>query len=78
MAKVTEDELKQVEKIKQQALEIASILGELSYQKILIENQIEEQRAKISNLKYEESKVFEELRAKYGNITINIETGEFS
>jgi hypothetical protein len=78
MAKVTEEELKQVEKIKQQALEIASILGELSYQKILIENQIEEQRAKISNLKYEESKVFEELRAKYGNITINIETGEFS
>jgi len=78
MQKVTEEELKQVEKIKQQALEIASILGELSYQKILIENQIEEQRAKISNLKYEESKVFEELRAKYGNITINIETGEFS
>jgi hypothetical protein len=78
MQKVTEEELKQVEKIKQQALEIASILGELSYQKILIENQMEEQRAKITNLKYEESKVFEQLREKYGNVTINIETGEFS
>ncbi len=77
MAKITEDELKRIEIIKKDSLEIASALGELQYQKISIDLFIEEQKEKIKDLKKEETKLFQELRDKYGNVNINIETGEF-
>lgn len=77
MAKITEDELKRIEILKKDSLEIASALGELQYQKISIDLFIEEQKEKIKDLKKEEAKLFQELRDKYGNVNINIETGEF-
>lgn len=77
MAKITEDELKRIELIKKDSLEIASTLGELQYQKISIDLFIEEQKERIKDLKKEEVKLFQELRDKYGNVNINIETGEF-
>lgn len=77
MAKITEDELKRIELIKKDSLEIASTLGELQYQKISIDLFIEEQKERIKDLKKEEAKLFKELRDKYGNVNINIETGEF-
>lgn len=77
MAKITEDELKRVELIKKDSLEIASTLGELQYQKISIDLFIEEQKERIKDLKKEEVKLFQELRDKYGNVNINIESGEF-
>jgi hypothetical protein len=78
MGKITEEELKRIEFIKQDSLEIASILGELTYQKLNLENQIEEQRQRILEVKKSESELFGVLKEKYGNITINIETGEFN
>jgi hypothetical protein len=51
MAQITETELKRIELIKQDSIEIASILGELSFQKIVIENQIDEQKQKIAEIK---------------------------
>jgi hypothetical protein len=78
MAQITETELKRIELIKQDSLEIASILGELSFQKIVIENQIDEQKQKIAEIKNRESMLFEELKSNYGNVTINIETGEIN
>lgn len=77
MAKITEDELKRIELVKKDSLEIASTLGELQYQKITIDLFIEEQKEKIKELKKQEAKLFQELRDKYGNVNINIETGEF-
>ena len=78
MANITDDELQRLRMIKEDALEIASTLGELSYQKLSIELDIEKQKQLISQIKVKESQVFEELRAKYGNVSINIETGEFN
>jgi hypothetical protein len=78
MEKITEDELKRIELIKQDSLEIASALGELTYQKIVIESQIDQQKLKIAEVKKQESSLFEDLRNKYGNITVNIETGEIN
>lgn len=78
MGKITEDELKRLEIIKNQVLEVASILGELNYQKIVIEDQIDQQKDNIRRVKKEESELFDELKLKYGNISINIQTGEFS
>jgi hypothetical protein len=77
MANITEDELKRVQLIKKDAIEIASTLGELEYQKISLDLLIDDQKDKIKQLKKEEEKLFVELRDKYGNVNINIETGEF-
>jgi hypothetical protein len=77
MANITEDELKRVQLIKKEAIEIASTLGELEYQKISLDLLIDDQKDKIKQLKKEEEKLFVELRDKYGNVNINIETGEF-
>jgi hypothetical protein len=78
MEKITEDELARIELIKQDSLEVASILGELGYQKIVIDNQIDEQKKRVLDIKKQESVLFEELKSKYGNISINIETGEIN
>ena len=76
--KLTQEELQQITLIKSDALEVAALLGELSYQKISLEIEMEEQKKKIQQIKTRESQIFEELRSKYGNVSINIETGEFN
>jgi len=78
MGKITDEELKRLESVKNKVLEVASILGELNYQKIVIEDQIDQQKETIRGIKQEETNLFEELKSKYGNISINIQTGEFS
>ena len=75
--RITDDELKHIELLKQDALEIASILGELNYQKTVLQLQIEEQTTKIREIRLREQSVFNDLREKYGNVSINITTGEF-
>jgi hypothetical protein len=76
--KLTHEELQQINLIKNDALEVASSLGELQYQKITIELEQEELKAKIKRIKQKENEVFEEIRSKYGNVSINTETGEIS
>ena len=75
---LTQEELQQINLIKNDALEVASSLGELQYQKITIELEQEELKAKIKRIKQKENEVFEEIRSKYGNVSINTETGEIS
>lgn len=78
MNKITDTELQKINLLKEDALEIASTLGELVYQKISLELLIKEQEEKIKQTKKEEAKIFDELKNKYGNVNINIETGEIS
>jgi hypothetical protein len=78
MGKLTDTELQKIQLIKKDALEVASTLGELSYQKLTIELLIEEEKKKIKAIKVDEEKVLSELKDKYGNVSINIETGDFS
>jgi hypothetical protein len=77
MGKLTDTELQKIQLIKKDALEVASTLGELSYQKLTIELLIEEEKKKIKAIKVDEEKVLSELKDKYGSVSINIETGEF-
>lgn len=77
MAKLTENELERLHQVRKDSLEIASALGELQYQKTVLELLMEDQKQKIKDLKKSEGLLFEELKDKYGNININIETGEF-
>ncbi len=78
MNKISEEELKQIQSIKQDALSVASTLGELVYQKVWLEEQIESERKKVLEIQNRESELFQVFRAKYGNVVINIETGEFN
>lgn len=77
MAKLTENELQRLHQVRKDSLEIASALGELQYQKTVLELLMDDQKQKIKDLKKSEVLFFEELKGKYGNININIETGEF-
>jgi hypothetical protein len=77
MGKLTDNELERLHLIRKDSLEIASTLGELQYQKTVLDLMMEDQKEKIKQLKKSEAKFFEELKDNYGNININIETGEF-
>ena len=77
MGKLTDTELQLIQLIKKDALEVASTLGELSYQKMTIDLLIEEEKMKVKDIKAREAKILDELKEKYGNVSINIETGEF-
>jgi len=78
MGKITDTELQRIELVKKDALEVASALGELSYQKLSIELLIDDQKKRIKEIKAQEEKLLQELKDKYGNVSINIETGDFS
>jgi hypothetical protein len=75
---LTPEELQQINLIKSDALEVAALLGELEYQKMSIELDMEEQKKRIKEIRVKEKQVFEEIRSKYGNVSINLETGEIS
>lgn len=77
MGKLTENELERLHLVRKDSLEIASTLGELQYQKTVLDLMMEEQKDKIKQLKKSEASLFEELKEKYGSVNINIETGEF-
>jgi len=77
MGKLTDTELQLVQLIKKDALEVASTLGELNYQKMTIDILIDEEKKKIKDIKEREAKILNELKEKYGNVSINIDTGEF-
>lgn len=76
--KLTPEELQQINLIKSDALEVAALLGELEYQKMSIELDMEEQKKRIKEIRVKEKQVFEEIRSKYGTVSINTETGEIS
>ena len=75
---LTPEEFQQINLIKSDALEVAALLGELEYQKMSIELDMEEQRKRIKEIRVKEKQVFEEIRSKYGPVSINTETGEIS
>lgn len=78
LEKISDNHFSRLQDIKNDAVEIASTLGELEYQKISTELKIEEQRERIRILKGKEAKLFEELTKIHGNVVINIETGAFT
>jgi hypothetical protein len=77
-SKLTDSEFAKLQELKKSNSDIILTLGELNFQKTIIEFQIEEQSQKIKDLKKDESILFEQLRQSYGNVVVNIETGEFS
>jgi len=78
MGKITDNELQRIQLVKRDAIEVATALGELEFQRITIEILIEKEKEKIKDIKKREQQIFLELKETYGTISINIETGEFN
>lgn len=78
MGKITDNELQRIQLVKRDAIEVATTLGELEFQRITIELLIEQEKEKIKDIKKREQQIFLELKETYGTISINIETGEFN
>lgn len=76
--KLTDQELQEVQDIRKSVTEIASVLGDLNYQKISLDIMIEEQKSKVLEVKKRELEFFQKIRTSYGNVSINIDTGEIN
>lgn len=77
MGKITDEELKTINDLKQQTLEIVYNLGELEYQKVSLDILADDLKKKVREQKAKEAQLLADLKTKYGNVNINIETGEF-
>jgi hypothetical protein len=76
--KITEIELKQLNLLRQEVLESISVLGEIEYQQIILNLRKEEQTKAIKDLKDRENRFWQEIKDKYGEVTLNLDTGELS
>ncbi len=73
---LTQEELQQIQDIRKQALEVASALGELGYQQVLIDLDKASLTEAVKDLKQKERTLLDEFNKKYGDGVINLETGE--
>lgn len=83
MKKVTDEELQQMQNLREMFLEIITITGELSLTKFITEKQLNEittnlqvQQERFVDFQQKERVLFEQLQQKYGAGNINFETGE--
>jgi hypothetical protein len=76
--KISQNELESISYIKKESLDIASVLGELNYQKILLDTQLEVQKVRVLDLRKYEETLLKELKEKYGNINVDLQTGEYT
>jgi hypothetical protein len=76
--KLTQTELDRLKLIREDVLQAVSALGELEYQKTLIDDQVKQVKENILEIKKKETELVSELNDKYGMVSINLETGEFS
>lgn len=76
--RLTEDELKRIKLIREDVLQAVSALGELNYQKVLLEEELSKLKKNIVDIKNREQILFSELKDKYGVVSVNLETGEFN
>lgn len=83
MKKVTEEELKQIQTLRETLIEIVTTIGELHLTKYMTERQLQTidsdikiQQDKFVQFQEQERVLFEKLQQQYGTGNINFETGE--
>jgi hypothetical protein len=72
---VTQEELQELKGLRNKSDEFIIHLGEIHYQKTILDAQENQLKEGIIALKLEEKSVTDKLVAKYGNVSIDIETG---
>jgi|TARA_B100000579_G_C22831742_1_gene856432 hypothetical protein len=77
-SKLTQQEIDSLNKLQQSNQQITFQFGQLSLEKLRLEEQERILKNSIENLKKEELKLAQELTNKYGKGSVNTETGEFT
>lgn len=75
---LTPEELKQFQGLREEIFETIGVLGDLSYKKTLLEFEIENLKKIMKENATKEKTLLTEFGAKYGNGSINVETGEIT
>lgn len=75
---LTEQELQDFKAFRQEANRLAAILGEIHYQKVLIEAELENLTAAIKANVLAQQEQLKKLGEAYGDGSINAETGEIA
>lgn len=76
--KLEEQELKQLQNFQQESEILISQLGQISFQKLQLEKQENFLKQKFDQLTEEEVLISKNLKEKYGNVNIDIKTGELT
>ena len=75
--KLTQEELQQIETVKQKSQAVVQELGQIELLKLNLKSRRENALAFLEELKQEEKALAEALEAAYGKGTIDLEKGEF-
>lgn len=75
---LTQEEVQQLKNIQQERLTLVEQFGILEYNIQDLEQQKQQLKTTLSNLKQKEIELGKVLQEKYGDGTINIEKGEFT
>lgn len=85
MKTVTEQELRDIQSLRETLVEIVTRIGELHLSEFLAKRQLEEVQASVAeeearfvNFQEKERVLFDNLKQKYGTGDINLETGEIT
>ena len=76
--KFTEEELKQVQDIQQSYANVQNQFGQLKMAQIRLDEQEVELEEALKSIQSEETKFLEGITEKYGQGTLNPQTGEFT
>jgi hypothetical protein len=76
--KLTQEELQQIETVKQKSQAVVQELGQIELLKLNLKSRREGALAFLEELKQEEKALAEALEAAYGKGTIDLEKGEFT
>jgi hypothetical protein len=77
MNKLESTELKQLQELQKKTENILMLLGQISYNEIILEEKKDNIKLDLKNIQDEEKTLKDYLILKYGDIEINIENGEF-
>ena len=78
MAKLTDQELQEFQAYRQEASKIAVSLGEIHYQRTFLDLELEKLKAAVQANASAQQTYLKELGEKYGDGSINVETGEIT
>ncbi len=76
--KLTPEELQEFQSYRQESNRLAAVLGELSYRRTLIEFELDGVKEAIKANAQKQNEQLRALGAKYGDGSINVETGDIS
>jgi hypothetical protein len=76
--KLEEQELKQLHDFQNSSEILISQLGQISFQRLQLEKQEESLKQKFNDLTNKELEISQALKEKYGNVNIDLKTGELT